>query len=133
MSSMFYDPQFMLRLARMIPGPRSAIPRAVGLDARTTASRDQYGCCPACREFVRFRPSVPANNAPCPACGTSIRSVEPLGPVPGEPEARYTVCQPNELESLAHALIDFLRSFAPRRPPRDSSKGGGVWDSWLDD
>lgn len=74
---MFVNPQYTIR--RLLFRIRTRSLRNAGVGSADTSSATRVGCCPRCKEFVSLGPPDRFGEAPCPACGIGIRSLEPLG------------------------------------------------------
>lgn|GEM_PF-4302764 len=70
------------QLARMVPAPRR---HSANRRSPSASGGEQFGRCPACREFIGLKTSKSGQVAVCPACGESVDAVESLFPSAGEP------------------------------------------------
>lgn len=76
-AGMFVNPKYTIR--RLLFRIRTRSARSVSGGSAGTFSATRVGCCPRCKEFVSLGPPDRFGEAPCPACGKGIRSLEPLG------------------------------------------------------
>lgn len=75
-----------VQLARLIPAPQKHAP--VPLELRAARTRERFGRCPACGEFVGIKVATPVQRGlVCPACRETIVSLDPLWPTLSEARA----------------------------------------------
>jgi hypothetical protein len=68
------------QIARLVPAPSSRLSRRRFSSASTQHTRECYGLCPFCRQFVAVRFAVAKGSVACPRCGRLVDSLDSPGP-----------------------------------------------------
>ena len=68
------------QIARLVPAPSSRLSRRRSGSASTQHTRECYGLCPFCRQFVAVRFAVAKGSVACPRCGRLVDSLDSPGP-----------------------------------------------------
>jgi hypothetical protein len=68
------------QIARLVPSPSARLSRHRSRSASMRHTRECYGLCPFCRQFVAVRFAVAKGSVACPRCGRLVDSLHSPGP-----------------------------------------------------
>jgi hypothetical protein len=68
------------QIARLVPAPSARLSGRRPSSASTLHTRECYGLCPFCREFVAVRFAAAKGSVACPRCGRLVDSLDSPGP-----------------------------------------------------
>jgi hypothetical protein len=71
---------FVRQIARLVPAPSSRLSGRRSSSASMRHTRECYGLCPFCSQFVAVRFAVAKGAVACPRCGRLVDSLDSPGP-----------------------------------------------------